>query len=147
MADESDPTEGARLSRRECARLGLSRRRRAASERLRPTHVRPPSGYLEGRIPLVGQWPRDVGKEGLWDVPLRQISFRTSSSEIRRILTADLDDGFEQWTDEPSATGVDKAGRTFQERIEVTLEDDGPEWDEEEAEPDFWRARGKACVD
>jgi hypothetical protein len=90
-------------------------------------------------------WPRDVGKKGLWDVPLRQISFRTSSPEIRRILKADLDDGFEQWADEPSATGVDEAGRTFQERIEVTLEDDGPEWDEDEAELDFWRARGKAC--
>jgi hypothetical protein len=90
-------------------------------------------------------WPRDVGKQGLWDVPLRQISLRTSSPEIGRILEADLDDGFEQWIDEPSATGVDKAGRTFQERIEVTLEDDGPEWNEEEAELNFWSARGKAC--
>jgi hypothetical protein len=43
----------------------------------------------------------------------------------------------------PSNTGVDGAGRTFRERIKVTLEDDGPEWDKEEAELDFWRARGK----
>jgi hypothetical protein len=90
-------------------------------------------------------WPRDIGYEGLWDVPLRQISFRTSSPEIRQIIQADLDDGFEQWADEPSASEVDTAGRTFQERIEVTLEEDGPEWDTEEAELDFWRARGKAC--
>jgi hypothetical protein len=72
-------------------------------------------------------------------------SFRTPSPEIRQIIQADLDDGFEQWADEPSASEVDTAGRTFQERIEVTLEEDGPEWDTEEAELDFWRARGKAC--
>jgi hypothetical protein len=38
---------------------------------------------------------------------------------------------------------MDESGRTFRERIEVTLKDDGPEWDEEEAGLDFWRARGK----
>jgi hypothetical protein len=90
-------------------------------------------------------WPRDVGKKGLWEAPLRQISFRTSSPTIRRIIQADLDDGLEQLARRPSGTGVDKAGRTFQKRVEVTLEDDGPEWDEEEAELDFWRSRGQAC--
>jgi hypothetical protein len=54
----------------------------------------------------------------------------------------DLDDMEENLAEEPSGAGVDEAGRTFRERIEVTLEDDGPEWDEEEAELDFWRATG-----
>jgi hypothetical protein len=28
-------------------------------------------------------WPRDIGNWGLWDVPLRQICFKTSSLEIK----------------------------------------------------------------
>jgi hypothetical protein len=55
----------------------------------------------------------------------------------------DLDDMEENLEDKPRGTGVDNAGRTFRERIEVTLEDDGPAWDEEEVELDFWRVRGK----
>jgi hypothetical protein len=56
----------------------------------------------------------------------------------RTNLAGDIEEGLK-----PRGTGVDEAGRTFRERIEVTLEDDGPEWDEEEGELDFWRARGK----
>jgi hypothetical protein len=91
-------------------------------------------------------WPHDIGVHGLFDVPLRQICFRTSSPEIKRCVEEDPDDDDmeENLADfEPWGTGVDKAGRTFRERIKVTLEDDGPEWDKEEAELDFWRARGK----
>jgi hypothetical protein len=88
-------------------------------------------------------WPRDLGMPGMWDVPLRQICFRTSSLDIKQWVEGDSDDMEENLEDEPSGTGVDKAGRTFRERIEVTLEEDWPEWDDEEAELDFWRARGK----
>jgi hypothetical protein len=89
-------------------------------------------------------WPRDIGVHGLFDVPLRRICFRTSSPEIKRYVEEDLDDMEENLADfEPWDTGVDKAGRTFQERIKVTLEYDGPEWVKEEAELDLWRARGK----
>jgi hypothetical protein len=94
-------------------------------------------------------WPRDIGVNGLFDVPLRQICFRTSSPEIKRYVEEDLNDMEENLAEDileglkPRGKGVDKAGRTFRERIEVTLEDDGPEWDEEEGELDFWRARGK----
>jgi hypothetical protein len=97
-------------------------------------------------------WPREIGAQGMWDVPLRQIRFRTSSTEVKRCVEGDLDDMGENLANDvknnlkPRGTGVDKAGRTFRERIEVILEDDGgPEWDEEEAELDFWRARGRAC--
>jgi hypothetical protein len=53
-------------------------------------------------------------------------------------LAGEIEEGLE-----PRGKGVDEAGRTFRKRIEVTLEDDRPEWDEEEAELDFWRARRK----
>jgi hypothetical protein len=88
-------------------------------------------------------WPRDIGVDGLFDVPLGQICFRTSSAEIKGCVEDDLDDMEDNLSRAPSGTGVDGAGRTFRERIKVTLEDDGPEWDKEEAELDFWRARGK----
>jgi hypothetical protein len=94
-------------------------------------------------------WPRDIGVNGLFDVPLRQICFRTDSLEIVRYVEIDLDDMEENLADDieenrvPRDTGVDEDGRTFRERIEITLEDDGPGWDEEEAELGFWRARGK----
>jgi hypothetical protein len=94
-------------------------------------------------------WPRDMGQEGVWEVPLRQICFRTSSPNFQAYVKEDLDDMEENLAADvagnvkPSGTGMDESGRTFRERIEVTLEDDGPEWDEEEAELDFWRARGK----
>jgi hypothetical protein len=54
-----------------------------------------------------------------------------------------MEDNLARKIEEPRDKGVDGAGRTFRERIEVTLEDDGPEWDEKEGEREFWRARGK----
>jgi hypothetical protein len=39
--------------------------------------------------------------------------------------------------------GWPEAGHTFRERIEVMLKDARPEWDQAEAELDFWRAQGK----
>jgi hypothetical protein len=97
-------------------------------------------------------WPREIGADGMWDVPLRQTWFRTSSTQVKRCVEEDLDDMEDNLANDvrenlkPRGTGVDKAGRTFRERIEVILEDDGrPEWDKEEAEFDFWRAKGRAC--
>jgi hypothetical protein len=95
-------------------------------------------------------WPRDMGQEGMWDVPLCQICFRTSSSDLRTYVEDDLDDTVENLANDVadnvklSGTRVDETGRTFRQRIEVTLEDDEPEWDEEDAELDFCRATGKS---
>jgi hypothetical protein len=86
---------------------------------------------------------RAISAYGLFDVPLGQICFRTSSAEIKGYVEDNLDDMEDNLSRAPSNTGVDGAGRTFRERIKVTLEDDGPEWDKEEAELDFSRARGK----
>jgi hypothetical protein len=44
-----------------------------------------------------------------------------------------MEDNLARKIEEPRDKGVDGAGRTFRERIEVTLEDDGPEWDEDVA--------------
>jgi hypothetical protein len=54
-------------------------------EQVGMAHVRRASGTETDEWSDNG-WPRDIGVHGLFDVPLRQICFRTSSPEIKRYL-------------------------------------------------------------
>jgi hypothetical protein len=92
------------------------------------------------RIPRLAELLPSFALSSVW---ILHITFFNDgpSPEIRGYVYEDLDDMEDNLTRAPSGPRVDKAGRPFWERIEITLEDDGPEWDEEAEEPYFWRAR------
>jgi hypothetical protein len=126
MASRSDSVEGAGLLRRHSVRHGSSR----GDEPLENELVRLTIDFRrvtqENTIDMSAMdWPHDVGRESLWNVPLLQICFRMSSTSPWAYVKEGLDDMEKNLADEPSGTGFDKAGLTFREQIR--LDDDGPE--------------------
>jgi hypothetical protein len=71
-------------------------------------------------------------QESVFSLPLARILVRTSSSDML------------EWVgDALIALGEDESGRSYRERIEITLEE-GLVGKEEQAEVDAWREKG--CV-
>jgi hypothetical protein len=77
-------------------------------------------------------WVPSMLQESVFSLPLARILVRTSSSEML------------EWVgDALIALGEDESGRSYRERIEITLEE-GLVGKEEQAEVDAWREKG--CV-